>query len=70
MPRRFLVSALHHIGATSEAREEMRQLMLLQPNSSLQRSKTLNRYRHPWMTELVVEGLGKSGMPEGAPAPA
>ncbi|BAT59572.1 transcriptional regulator HilA [Variibacter gotjawalensis] len=63
-PRRFLVSALHHVGAFDDAKTELQQLMKLQPNSSLTRSRLLNRYRHQWMTDLVVEGLGQSGMPE------
>jgi adenylate cyclase len=63
-PRRFLVAALWHAGAHEEAELECAALMQRQPNASLARSRTLQSLRHPWMLELLIEGLRGAGMPE------
>ncbi|WP_342362644.1 tetratricopeptide repeat protein [Terrarubrum flagellatum] len=62
-PRRFLTVALYHRGDFDDARDELNALMQRQPNSSLSRSRATNRYRHQWMTDMMIAGLGASGMP-------
>lgn len=63
-PRRFLVAALWQAGQHVEARLECAGLMALQPNASLRRSRTLQSFRHPRMTDLLIDGLRGAGMPE------
>jgi adenylate cyclase len=62
-PRRFLVAALWHAGQHAEARLECAALMQRQPNASLRRSRTLQSFRHAWMTELLIDGLRGAGLP-------
>jgi adenylate cyclase len=61
--RRYLAAALSHLGRVEEAREVVEDLLRTQPNSSLSLSRT-NRFRHPWMMDLYIEGLRKAGLPE------
>lgn len=61
--RRYRASLLAHLGLIDEARLEIEALSRIQPNSCLARSRT-NRLRHGWMTDLLVEGLEKAGLPE------
>ena len=63
-PRRFLVAALWHAGAHDEARSECAALLERQPNASLARSRSLQILKHPWMVDLIVEGLRGGGLPE------
>lgn len=63
-PRRFLVSALWHAGMHEEARSECAALLARQPNASLRRSQSLQAMRHPWMTDLLLDGLRGAGLPE------
>jgi adenylate cyclase len=63
-PRRFLVAALWHAGKRDEARLECLTLLQSQPNSSLTRSRGLRKLRHPWMIDLMIDGLRGAGMPE------
>lgn len=63
-PRRFLVAALWHAGEHEEARLECATLMQRQPNSSLARSRTFQSLRHPWMLNLLIDGLRGGGMSE------
>ena len=63
-PRRFLVAALWHAGEHEEARLECAALMERQPNASLARSRTLQPLKHPWMLDLLIDGLRGGGMPE------
>ena len=63
-PRRFLVAALWHAGAHDEARSECAALLERQPNASLARSRSLQILKHPWMVDLMIEGLRGGGLPE------
>ena len=63
-PRRFLMAALWHAGEHEEARGECAALLRRQPNASLSRSRTLQSFKHPWMLDLVIDGLRGAGMPE------
>ena len=62
--RRVLAAALAHLGRIEEARAEIAELIVLDPGSTLKRSR-LASYRHDWMHELYVDGLRKAGLPEG-----
>lgn len=63
-PRRYLVAALWHAEAFEEARFECAALLQRQPNVSLRRSRSLHLFRHPWMTDLLIEGLRGAGVPD------
>ena len=63
-PRRFLIAALWHAGTHEEAKHECAAKLALQPNASLRRGRWLKVLRHPWMADLVIEGLRQSGVPE------
>ena len=62
--RRLLAAALAHLGRLDEAREVARELLALQPSSTLSFTRRFPRYLHAWMTDLFIEGLRKSGVPE------
>jgi len=62
--RRLLAAALAHLDRVEEAREVARELLTLQPNLTVSFNRRFPRYRHPWMTELLIEGLRKAGLPE------
>jgi hypothetical protein len=62
--RRILASALAHLGRVGEARQEVKELLQLQPNSTLSLSRRFPRHRYSWMTELIVDGLQLAGLPE------
>jgi TolB-like protein/Flp pilus assembly protein TadD len=61
---RYLAAALAHAGRLDEAREVVATLLARQPNSSLTRSREGNSLRHPWMSDLYVEGLRLAGLPD------
>ncbi len=61
--RRFHAASLAHLGRIDDARAEVQELLLVQPNSSLARSRTSN-FRHPRMYELYIKGLRLAGLPE------
>jgi len=62
--RRLLAAALAHLDRVEEAREVARELLTLQPNLTVSFNRRFPRYRHPGMTELLIEGLRKAGLPE------
>jgi len=63
-PRRYLIAALWHDGAEEVAKAECAALRQRQPNVSLRRSRSLQNFRHGWMTDLLIEGLRSAGVPE------
>jgi adenylate cyclase len=63
-PRRFLIAALWHGGLHDEARLECAALLALQPNASIARTRSLQVFKHPWMVDLIIEGLRGGGLPE------
>lgn len=63
-PRRFLIASLWHHGSEEDARAECAAMLARQPNASIRRSLALNPFRHPWMTDLLIEGLRGAGVPE------
>jgi TolB-like protein len=63
-PRRFLVAALWHAGERDAARLECAELLRRQPNASLSRSRSLQVFRVPAVTEMLIEGLRGAGLPE------
>lgn len=63
-PRRYLAAALAHLGRGEDARAAAAELVSRQPSSSVRRSRDINPYRHPWMTELFLDGLRRAGLPE------
>jgi adenylate cyclase len=65
VPRRFIAAALGHLNRTREARTEIDELLKVQPNSCLERSRK-SSYRHTWMLDLYIDGLRKAGLPERA----
>lgn len=66
--RRFIAAALAHLGRKSEARSEICELLKVQPNSCLERSRK-SSYRHQWMLDLYIDGLRKAGLPEQSTKP-
>jgi adenylate cyclase len=60
---RYLAASLAHLGRRDEARRVIDDLLQVQPNSSLSRSRHA-RFRHPWMYDLYVGGLEAAGLPE------
>ena len=62
-PRRFVAAALAHLGRSSEARDEVAEIMRLQPTSSLARSRQIS-VRPAWTQEIYVDGLRLAGLPE------
>ena len=60
---RYLAASLAHLGRREEARAVVADLLQVQPNSSLSRSRHA-RFRHPWMYELYLDGLKAAGLPE------
>jgi TolB-like protein/DNA-binding winged helix-turn-helix (wHTH) protein/cytochrome c-type biogenesis protein CcmH/NrfG len=62
--RRYHAAALAYLGRVEEARAEIAALLVMQPNSSLTRSRTA-RFRFSTMSELYLDGLKKAGLPEG-----
>ena len=61
--RRFAAAALAHLGRRDEARAEITEVLKLQPNSSLARSRQ-SSFAQAWMLELYIDGLRKAGLPE------
>src|SRR5215204_2409632 len=61
--RRLLAASLAHLGRVEEAREVVKELLILQPNYTLSFTRRFPRYRPPWMPELLIEGLRKAGIP-------
>ena len=61
--RRFAAAALAHLGRPDEARAEIAEVLKLQPNSSLARSRQ-SSFAQAWMLELYIDGLRKAGLPE------
>jgi hypothetical protein len=60
---RILAASLAEAGRVDEARAAMTELLRLQPNSCLRRSRAAN-YKRPKDVELYVEALHKAGAPE------
>lgn len=60
---RYLASALAHLGRLDEAKDIIRRLLEIQPNSCLARSR-LQNFPNQWMSELYVGGLKLAGLPE------
>jgi adenylate cyclase len=61
--RRYLAASLAHLGRLTEARETVAEILRLQPNSSLTRSRR-SSFKYGWMSELYVSGLQMAGLPE------
>jgi len=61
--RRYLAASLAHLGRLTEAREMVAEILRLQPNSSLTRSRR-SSFKYGWMSELYVSGLQMAGLPE------
>jgi len=62
--RRLLAASLAHLGRVEEAREVVKELLILHPKYTLSFTRRFPRYRLPWMPELLIEGLRKAGIPE------
>jgi TolB-like protein/class 3 adenylate cyclase/Flp pilus assembly protein TadD len=60
---RILAASLAAAGRSDEARNVIQNLLEIQPNSCLSRSRTAN-YRRPEDLELYVESLRRAGLPE------
>ena len=63
-PRTYLISALVAAGEVSEGACEAGELLRIQPNRSLHRTRETNFFRHPWMMELYIDGLRRAGIPD------
>jgi adenylate cyclase len=61
--RRYHAAALAQLGRIEEARDEIAELLLIQPNSSIARSRA-NSFRHDWMYDLYLGALRAAGLPE------
>jgi adenylate cyclase len=62
--RRLLAASLAHLGRVEEAREVVKELLILQPKFTLSFTRRFPRYRPSWMPELLIDGLRKAGVPE------
>jgi adenylate cyclase len=60
---RYLAASLAHLGRRDEAQQTVSDLLKVQPNSCLSRSRH-SRFRHQWMYDLYLEGLREAGLPE------
>jgi adenylate cyclase len=60
---RFLAVALVHSDRVDEARQVISTLLEVQPNANIRQAASF-WWRHPWMGELVLDGLRKAGLPE------
>jgi hypothetical protein len=60
---RILAASLAEAGRIEEARDATVELLKLQPNSCLRRSRGSN-YRRPKDLEVYVQALRKAGLPE------
>jgi len=60
---RYRAAALAHLERIEDANADIKQLLGLQPNCTL-RWLTVYKYRHPWMQELLSDGLRLAGLPE------
>ncbi|WP_167561615.1 winged helix-turn-helix domain-containing protein [Bosea lupini] len=63
-PRRYLTAALVHAGDLPGARAELAELVRLQPNASLGRTRAMHPLRDKASLERYVEALRQAGMPE------
>jgi adenylate cyclase len=63
-PRRYLTAALVRMEALSEARSELAELLRLQPNSSIRRTRAMHPLRDTAMLDLYLDTLRQAGMPE------
>ena len=61
--RRYHAASLAHLGRLDEARAEIVELLRLQPNSTLARSR-LSRFGKPHMYDQYIGGLALAGLPE------
>jgi adenylate cyclase len=61
--RRLHAAALAHLGRLDEARHGVRELLKLQPNSTIARSST-SCFRLPHMYDLYLGGLRLAELPE------
>jgi TolB-like protein len=62
MSRVLLASAYGHLGRTSEARDEWREALRINPDYSLEHRRRVLPYKKPADFELMVEGLRKAGL--------
>jgi adenylate cyclase len=60
---RYLAASLAHMGQLEEAHRTIADLLAVQPNSSLSRSRS-SGFRYPWMVDLYIDGLRKAGLPQ------
>jgi adenylate cyclase len=60
---RYLAASLAHTGQSEEAHRIVSDLLAVQPNSSLSRSRS-SGFRYSWMMDLYIDGLRKAGLPE------
>jgi adenylate cyclase len=58
----LLASAYGHLGRTSEARDEWREALRINPDYSLEHRRRVLPYKKPADFELMVEGLRKAGL--------
>lgn len=63
-PRRYLTAALVHAGDLPRARAELAELVRLQPNSSLGRTRAMHPLKDTASLDRYVEALRQAGMPE------
>jgi adenylate cyclase len=61
--RRYHAASLAQCGRLSEAQADIHELLKMQPNSSIARSR-LNSFRHEWMYDLYLGALRLAGLPE------
>jgi hypothetical protein len=60
---RYVATSLAHLGRPDEARQAFGELLQVQPNSTLSRSRHA-QFRHPWMDDLDISGPEAAGLPE------
>ncbi len=63
--RRYLIASLAHAGREGDARAQANELLRRDPECTLARVRRDNPFRHEWMIEFFLAGLGAAGVPPG-----
>jgi TolB-like protein len=63
--RRYLIASLAQAGRQEDARAQAIELLVRDPRCTLARTRGNNPFRHEWMVEFFLAGLGEAGVPSG-----
>jgi adenylate cyclase len=63
--RRYLIASLSRMGRESEAKAQVAELLLRDPECTLARTRANNPFRHDWMIAFFLDALALAGVPSG-----